>query len=100
MQSNQCSFETAEFLSRTLSCWRWRPWKQAKPNELLRFKLTGAEEELLDVDQSEGAIMTMRGVVHGLRFDKRCSKLRPMADTWSKVSDISAPSFVRLLHRL
>lgn len=73
---------------------------QAKPNELLRFTLTGAEEELVDqseggmelVDQSEGcmgegepAAVGLRGVVHGLRFDKRCSKLRPMADTWSKV---------------
>lgn len=55
---------------------------QAKPNELLRFTLTGAEEEL--VDQSEAAA-GLRGVVQGLRFDKRCSKLRPMADTWSKV---------------
>lgn len=60
---------------------------QAKPNELLRFKLTGAEEELVDVDQSESGVTTMKGVVHGLRFDKRCSKLRPMADTWSKVND-------------
>eukprot|EP00903_Cladosiphon_okamuranus_P016060 g14826.t1 len=55
----------------------------AKPNELLRFKLTGAEEELIDVHQSEGGLM--KAVVHELRFDKRCSKLRPMADTWSKI---------------
>eukprot|EP00752_Nemacystus_decipiens_P013797 g12249.t1 len=56
---------------------------QVKTNELVRFKLTGAEEELVDVDQSEGGML--KAVVHGLRFDKRCSKLRPMADTWSKV---------------
>jgi len=65
---------------------------QAKPGDLLRFKLSGAEEELLD--QSEGGVAAaaaaprgrLRGVVEGLRFDKRCSKLRPMADTWSKVT--------------
>ncbi|CAM9115953.1 unnamed protein product, partial [Hapterophycus canaliculatus] len=68
--------------------------QQAKPNDLLRFKLTGAEEELLDQSESEesgegmpgaGGGAATKGVVHGLRFDKRCSKLRPMADTWSKV---------------
>lgn len=68
------------------------PWKQAKPNELLRFKLTGAEEELVDVAQSEGGVM--RGAVHELRFDKRCSKLRPMADTWSKVTTWSVPTLI------
>lgn len=66
---------------------------QARPSDLLRFTLTGAEEELLDQSEEEGAAMVtsaaeggaMRGVVEGLRFQKRCSKLRPMADTWSKV---------------
>eukprot|EP00904_Undaria_pinnatifida_P011058 jgi/Undpi1/7082/HiC_scaffold_22.g09556.m1 len=77
---------------------------QAKPNDLLRFTLTGAEEELVHQsersmagedqsegsmageDQSEGGMAAgLRGVVHGLRFDKPCSKLRPMADSWSKV---------------
>ncbi|CAM9132949.1 unnamed protein product [Scytosiphon promiscuus] len=68
---------------------------QAKSNDLLRFKLTGAEEELLDQSEpeegdegmsvAEGGGAGTRGIVHGLRFDKRCSKLRPMADTWSKV---------------
>lgn len=69
-------------------------WKQVKPDDLLRFKLTGAEEELVDVDADQpdsGMMMTtmMKGVVHGLRFDKRCSKLRPMADTWSKVNGVN-----------
>lgn len=37
--------------------------------------------------QSEGDVGRHLGVeAIGLKFDKRCSKLRPMADTWSKVS--------------
>ncbi|CAM9613617.1 unnamed protein product [Ectocarpus sp. 6 AP-2014] len=70
--------------------------QQAKANDLLRFKLTGAEEELLAQSAGGTAAMeaaaatgggggALRGSVQGLRFDKRCSKLRPMADTWSKV---------------
>lgn len=63
--------------------------KQARPNELLRFTLSGAEEEL--VDQSEGGMVGrggLTGTVLDLRFDKRCSKFRPMADSWSKVRDV------------
>lgn len=77
-------------ISATLRVYRDRT-NQARPNDLLRFTLTGAEEELLDQSEEGTAMVTSaatgatRGVVEGLRFQKRCSKLRPMADTWSKV---------------
>ena len=65
-------------------------FNQAKPGELLRFTLTGAEEELVEhprLGLADGE--SFQGTVHGLRFEKRCSMFRPMADSWSKVIEVS-----------
>ncbi|CAM9384243.1 unnamed protein product [Sphacelaria rigidula] len=65
----------------------------AKAGQLLRFTLEGAEEELIHqpmgvvagaAGDAESSVLS-RARVMGLTFEKRCSKLRPMADTWSKV---------------
>ncbi|CAM9441530.1 unnamed protein product [Discosporangium mesarthrocarpum] len=57
---------------------------QAKPGDLLRFTLGYAEEESYNLVDAE-CDAKVTAIVKGLVFQKRCSPLRPMADTWSKI---------------